>query len=153
MKRKRALLIAAHGSRRPQSNDEIKHLANRVQQQVAANFDWVEHAFLELTEPSIESGIDRCVELGAQEVVVLPYFLSAGRHVAEDIPAIVQAKQAQYRAQEIAIRLTNYLGASQIMPELVLETALAQHCACERAIADCAYPDCQLLAASQSVPQ
>ena len=144
MTRKRALLIAAHGSRRPQSNEEIKHLASRVQQQVAAEFDWVEHAFLELTEPSIESGIDRCVALGAQEIVVLPYFLSAGRHVAEDIPTIVQAKRQQYQAQDIAIRLTNYLGASQVMPELVLETALAKRCACERDIADCAYPDCQL---------
>ena len=144
MKHKRALLIAAHGSRRQQSNDEIKRLANQVSQQVAASFHWVEHAFLELTEPSIESGIERCVALGATEVVVLPYFLSAGRHVAEDIPAIVHAKQQHYQEQGIAIRLSNYLGASQVMPELVLKTALAEHCACERRITDCVYPDCQV---------
>ena len=142
MKNKRALLIVAHGSRRQQSNDEIKRLAARVGQQIAGSFDLVEHAFLELTEPSIESGIDRCVELGATEVVVLPYFLSAGRHVAEDIPAIVQSKQQEYRESGIAIRLKNYLGAAQVMPELVLEAALAERCACDRPMDDCAYPGC-----------
>ncbi len=140
MSHKRALLIAAHGSRRQQSNDEIKRLAAKVEQQVAAAFDWVEHAFLELAEPSIETGIERCVALGAAEVVVLPYFLSAGRHVAEDIPAIISSKQRQHR--EIEIRLTNYLGAAQIMPTLIMDLAQAECCACGRRVADCAYPVC-----------
>ena len=46
--------------------------------------------FLELAEPSIPDGIQRCIDAGATEVVVVPYFLSAGRHVSEDIPAEVE---------------------------------------------------------------
>ena len=143
MKIKRALLIAAHGSRRQQSNDEIKQLANKVIQQADGQFDWVCHAFLELTEPSIENGIDHCVELGANEIVVLPYFLSAGRHVAEDVPGIVQSKQREYAEQNVRLRLQNYLGASPVMVGLIMEAALAEKCACGEMMENCHYPACQ----------
>lgn len=38
----------------------------------------------------------RCVEAGASRVVIAPYFLSRGRHIQEDIPALVAAAQQQY---------------------------------------------------------
>jgi sirohydrochlorin ferrochelatase len=38
----------------------------------------------------------RCVEAGASRVVVAPYFLSRGRHIQEDIPALVAAAQEQF---------------------------------------------------------
>jgi len=144
MEFKRALLIAAHGSRRQQSNDEIKHLAERIGQQAAGQFDQVGHAFLELAEPSIAASIDQCIEQGATEVIVLPYFLAAGRHVVEDVPGIVAAKQQQYGNQGISIKLKNYIGASTEMIDLVLEAATAERCACAKLIAECGYPQCQV---------
>lgn len=38
----------------------------------------------------------RCVEAGASRVVVAPYFLSRGRHIQDDIPALVAAAREQY---------------------------------------------------------
>lgn len=38
----------------------------------------------------------RCVAAGAKHVVVAPYFLSKGRHIQDDIPALVAAAQEQY---------------------------------------------------------
>jgi sirohydrochlorin ferrochelatase len=115
---KRALLLVAHGSRRSASNDEIRTLAKRLSAEQNDAFEMVEPAFLELAEPSIPDGIEFCIQQGAKEVVVFPYFLSAGRHVAEDIPAEVRVKQEQY--PEIAIHVADYLGIAPGMPGMIL---------------------------------
>ena len=104
------LLLVAHGSRREESNTEIAELAARLAAMAGDRFDDVRHAYLELAEPSIPAG--------ATEVTVMPYFLSAGRHVYEDIPAIVTAKQAEY--PEHSIHIAPYLGTAPELPELLL---------------------------------
>ena len=116
---KRALLLVAHGSRRGASNDEIRALAKRLSSEHGTAFDMVEPAFLELAEPSIPDGIELCIQQGAKQVVVFPYFLSAGRHVAEDIPAEVRVKQEQY--PDYAIHVADYLGIADGMPGMILE--------------------------------
>ncbi|TXH71964.1 MAG: cobalamin biosynthesis protein CbiX [Thiothrix sp.] len=113
----KSLLLIAHGSRREASNDEIRALASKLGS-MSRRFDTVTCAFLELAEPSIPDGIEACVQVGAKEIVILPYFLSAGRHVAEDIPALVQPKQLQY--PELKIELQPYLGAAEPLPALLL---------------------------------
>jgi len=117
--RKRALLVVAHGSRRLASNDEIRELARRLAASSANQFDLVDAAFLELAGPSIPDGIEGSIQQGATEVVVFPYFLSAGRHVAEDIPAEVKIKQDQY--PEIAIHISGYLGIAEDMPQMIFD--------------------------------
>jgi sirohydrochlorin ferrochelatase len=39
---------------------------------------------------------DKCVAQGATTVVVSPYFLSPGRHWAQDIPALTEAAAAKH---------------------------------------------------------
>lgn len=39
---------------------------------------------------------DKCVNRGASTVVIAPYFLSKGRHIQDDIPALVKEAQAKY---------------------------------------------------------
>ena len=82
-----ALLLVAHGSRRAASNTEVAQLAEQLQFNLQGDFAMVEAAFLELAGPSIPEGIQLCAESGVKNIVVLPYFLNTGRHVAEDIPA------------------------------------------------------------------
>nr|CAA6799723.1 MAG: Cobalamin biosynthesis CbiX protein [uncultured Thiotrichaceae bacterium] len=97
-------------------------------------------AFLELAEPSIETGIDRSIAGGAEEVVVMPYFLSPGRHVAEDVPGIVAKKQEEH--PDIRIRLGTYLGAAPSMAELILDTVNADYCLCGKSQDACVHPVC-----------
>lgn len=112
------LLLVAHGSRREASNAEVELLAQRLANVAGGQFDGVRHAFLEIAEPSIPDGIDACIGTGAREITVMPYFLAAGRHVQEDIPAIVAAKQAEY--PDRTIRIAPYLGTAPELPELLL---------------------------------
>lgn len=114
----KSLLLVSHGSRRAASNDEVRELAMRVGKRASADFADTRCAFLELAEPSIPDGIQQCIDAGADEVVVLPYFLSAGRHVVEDIPAEVAVKQDQY--PHLNIRIAPHIGAADGMVDLLL---------------------------------
>lgn len=114
----KALLVVAHGSRREASNDEVRALSGLIAEKAGNDYDMVRTAFLELAEPLIPDGIEECIQAGADEVVVMPYFLSAGRHVAKDIPEEVAPKQAQY--PEKKIRIAPYLGGADGIAELML---------------------------------
>jgi sirohydrochlorin ferrochelatase len=115
----RSLLLVAHGSRRAASNEEVRSLAGVLAEQTGDRFEHVGCAFLELAEPSIPDGIEAAVRAGAREVVVLPYFLSAGRHVAEDIPAEVESKRTEY--PDICIRIAPYLGQAPALAGILLD--------------------------------
>lgn len=114
----KALVVVAHGSRRAESNDEVRALTAHLREKAGTRFGMVECAFLELAEPSIPDGIDCAVRNGAEEVVILPYFLSAGRHVAKDIPEQIRAKQAQN--PNVVIRLVPHLGAADGIADTML---------------------------------
>ena len=118
-----ALLLVAHGSRREESNQEIRELTARLAGHDHNTADHTAFAFLELAEPSIPNGIQQCIDHGATRVVVFPYFLSKGRHVAEDIPALVQPKVDEH--PDIEIVVADYLGAREAVVETVAREAAA----------------------------
>lgn len=113
-----ALLLIAHGSRHEASNDEVRALTARLRELAGDRFELVDCAFLELAEPSIPDGIQRLIDGGARSVTVLPYFLAAGRHITEDVPALVEEKRAEH--PEVDIRIAPYLGTSDEIPRLLL---------------------------------
>jgi sirohydrochlorin ferrochelatase len=121
----KALLVVAHGSRRAASNEEVRALTQRVAGQASDHYQQVACAFLELADPSIPEGLRALIQSGATDITVLPYFLSAGRHVAEDIPAEVQKVQQQ--RPDIPIQIAPYVGKSTRMASLLLAQAGASH--------------------------
>jgi sirohydrochlorin ferrochelatase len=116
-----ALLIVAHGSRRGVSNDEVRALTRDIERQSGGRYRAVGCAFLELAEPSIPDGLRDLIDCGARHIIVVPYFLSAGRHVAEDIPGEVDLVLGQY--PDIDIRIAPYLGLAAGIPGLILGQA------------------------------
>lgn len=119
MSKRIALLIVAHGSRREASNDEVRKLVELISIRAGIRYKMVKSAFLELATPSIPEGIELCIKEGASEVIVFPYFLSAGRHVSEDIPKEVDLKRKEY--PENLIKIADYLGSNEGIADLVLE--------------------------------
>jgi sirohydrochlorin ferrochelatase len=107
----KSLVLVAHGSRREASNDEVRQVAAQLANRSAGSFGQVSAAFLELAEPSIPDGIVASIDQGADEVVVLPYFLSAGRHVVTDIPEEVEKARAARPGANI--RVAPYLGSAE----------------------------------------
>jgi sirohydrochlorin ferrochelatase len=80
-----AVLLIAHGSRHAPANDDLHELAARLSARGA--YPIVEPAFLELAQPEIAAGGDRCVARGATRVLMIPYFLAAGVHLRRDLTA------------------------------------------------------------------
>lgn len=113
----RHALLVAHGSRLEASNDEIRQLVARLRAMLP-EFQRVECAFLEAAAPSIPEGLRQCIATGASEIVVMPYFLSAGRHVRTDIPEQVASITQQF--PDIAIRVTDHIGGNSAMLRLLV---------------------------------
>ena len=81
----------------------------------------VHTAHMELAEPSIEQGIQKCVEDGATEIIVHPYMLSPGRHATSDIPQLAQEAAATHA--NVSVRVTGPLGLHEKLGEVILERA------------------------------
>jgi len=112
-----ALLLVSHGSRSAKANQENRQMAEMLRQK--SGLSVVEYAFLEIAEPSIPAGIEACVRQGAGEIFVLINFLNSGRHVTEDIPALVDKARRKY--PEIKFNLTPPIGKHSKILDLFLE--------------------------------
>ncbi len=113
-----AILLIAHGSRRQASNDEVRELSKHLADKSKHDYDVVECAFLELAEPSIPGGVTACVQKGASVVTVLPYFLSAGRHVTVDIPS--ELEKAKLLHPEVQLKVAPYIGSAEEISNILI---------------------------------
>jgi len=112
-----SLLIIAHGSRKKVSNNEILQLESSLRTELADHYPIVTSAFLEFAPQSIPNAIKYCVEKGATNIRVLPYFLAAGVHVTEDIPAEIKSASKQYSS--LKIEILPHLGSSRNITRLI----------------------------------
>ena len=110
-----AVLLIAHGSRHPSANDDLHALAARLL--AAGEYPIVEACFLELAEPDIPTGGDRCVARGATRVLMIPYFLSAGVHLRRDLTAA--REELSRRHPHVEFRLGSPLGPHPLLDSLV----------------------------------
>lgn len=60
-------------------------------------------AHMEIASPSIADSIAQCAAEGFDRVVVAPYFLSQGRHIQQDIPALIAAALTHHPGLECVI--------------------------------------------------
>lgn len=118
----KGLLIVAHGSRRISANEEIIDLAGKIKMILPSEFQIVGAAFLEMASPNIRDKIEQYIGTGVTEIVVFPFFLAAGKHVATDIPQIILSAQKAHPG--IAIRVTPHLGASEWLADLIMLQAM-----------------------------
>jgi len=116
-----ALLLIAHGSRRAEANADLEFVADGLRGR--GTYPDVQVSYLELAEPSIDAGGARCAARGADRVVMLPYFLSPGKHVAEDL----SAARARLAAAFPAVRfvLAEPLGRHPLVLDILAERAAA----------------------------
>jgi sirohydrochlorin ferrochelatase len=110
-----AVLLIAHGSREPSANDDLHALADRLS--ASGEHPIVVACFLELAEPDIPTGGERCVARGARRVLMVPYFLSAGVHLRRDLTAARDQLQARHPGVEF--RLGPPLGPHPLLDSLV----------------------------------
>jgi sirohydrochlorin ferrochelatase len=115
---KTALLLIAHGSRQPEANADLFDLVEVMRQR---GWSIVEGAFLELATPDVDAAGDRCVAQGAQLLVLVPYFLSAGVHVRRDLAAARDRLAARHPGTQF--RLAEPVGPHALLADIVQQRA------------------------------
>ena len=114
-----AILLIAHGSRRAEANAELETIAEAMRSR--GRYANVCVSYLELAEPSIAEGGASCVEAGAEEVILLPFFLSPGRHVVEDLTAARDALRERFPAVQFI--LAGALGSHPLILDALADRA------------------------------
>jgi sirohydrochlorin ferrochelatase len=109
------IVIVDHGSKRAASNDALLEFVALYR--AATGRGNVQPAHMELAPPSVGAAVAACVAAGAARVVVAPYFLSRGRHVQEDVPALVAAAAAAHPGVEVV--LAEPVGVDPLMATLL----------------------------------
>ena len=81
------ILIVGHGSPRAHANDGFLGLVGRVASRLSGAV--VLPAFFSIARPNIADQCGVLVAQGVRQIVLLPYFLYTGQHVAHDIPELL----------------------------------------------------------------
>lgn len=116
------LVIVDHGSTRGESNRVLEDFTALFA--ATKSYSIVEPAHMELCEPSIASAFRRCVERGAAQVVVVPYFLAPGKHWHKDIPAL--AADASKACGNVPFLVSAPIGLHPLMADLI--ESRVEHC-------------------------
>ena len=119
---KSALVLFAHGSRDPNWALPFKSIQALIREQ-APDMP-VELAFLELMQPGIQECLSVLAKQGVKRVSVVPIFLAAGRHLREDLPALIAPVQKQFPDLEIIV--STPIGDIPEFQAAIAKLALAQ---------------------------
>ena len=110
-----AVLLIAHGSRRAEANHDLVVVADRLRGE--GDYSIIVPSYLELADPSIPDGARQCVEAGADHVLMMPYFLSAGSHVTRDLERFRSEASAEF--ETVKFDLCPPLGLHPLMLQIV----------------------------------
>lgn len=115
----KALIIAAHGSRKTTANEETLALVKKFDRETQHSFDFVVCAFLQFAEPGLIRQIDRLVDQGVEQIVVFPFFIGAGSHITTDIPALVEQTRKIHPSVKIAV--ATHLGRLDDIEDIIFK--------------------------------
>lgn len=124
---KAALLVMVHGSPRPAANEDMFAVVELIRERGV--FPIVEVGFMECNEPPIPRAIELCIARGADRVIGVPYFLHAGNHVANDLPALLE--EAQRRYPEVEFMMGDLLGRHELIAEVIRDRVNAARATAE----------------------
>ena len=111
------VMIIGHGSKDPNAQLSIQYVVDNL----TNTYRNISHCFLEIEEPNIQQGIDKCQKNNPEVLVIVFYFLHKGAHVKRDIyedlnPAIEKSNLKK-------VLITEHIGTDEKMIDLILERA------------------------------
>lgn len=111
------VLLVGHGSREQSGNDEFLKFCEVIRPHLGP--ERVETCFIELTTPLVPESLDRCVELGARRVIVLPVILLAAGHVKVELPH--ELDEAKARHPGVEFLYGRHIGLDPLVIEIMRE--------------------------------
>ncbi len=111
------VMIIGHGSKDPNAQRSLNYIVNELE----GTFRNVSRCWLEIEEPNIIQGIQRCKEDKPKVLVIVFYFLHEGAHVKTDInndllPALEESGLE-------SVFTTKHIGTDEKIIDLIIERA------------------------------
>ena len=100
---------------REHANVEVRDMWQMMKEQLPELY--INGAFVEVADPTLEQTIDRLVGEGMEHIVIVPMFLTRGQHLANGIPRILDAMREKH--SHIQIELTRHLGIDPLLAEII----------------------------------
>jgi sirohydrochlorin ferrochelatase len=127
-----AYVVFAHGSSIESANDAVRAVASDMA--ARGGFTLVRAAFLEGGKPDLRGAVQELAELGAERVVVVPYFLTLGLHLQRDLPRLIEPLRAAHPGLKIEVTapLDGHPGMVGALVDRAREASGAPESACER---------------------
>ena len=114
-----AVILFSHGSVLAGAGKRLREHAAALS--AMGKFLCVEVGYLNYSEPPIETAVKKCLAAGASDLIIVPYFLVAGKFVLEDLPGRINSIMADN--PHVKFHVTRAIEDNPIMGEIVLELA------------------------------
>lgn len=113
----KSVLIAAHGSRRKDTEMAMEKMAEMVRNKLPDNL--IEVGYMEFCAKTIVGGLENLYAKGSREIKVVPYFLFEGIHIKEDIPAEIEKFTNAH--QDAVVTMGEILGVDERLAEILVD--------------------------------
>ena len=111
------IVLFAHGSSLEEANRSVEALAGEVR--TTGPYSHVSAAFLELARPNLSEALDQAFKAGLKHVIIIPYFLTMGVHLQQDLPRLVAEERRRHPNLEITVAKS--LQGHPLMASIILE--------------------------------
>jgi sirohydrochlorin ferrochelatase len=110
-----AVILLGHGSRVPEAGKDMDRVAARLREKYG--FKLVEVCFMSRLGPHFPEVFEKCVNLGASKVLVIPYFLHSGLHLVLDLPEMLQEQVRRF--PDVSVQMGRGFGFDEMLVDLV----------------------------------
>lgn len=114
-----AILLIGRGGSDAGANSDFYKITRMLWEKLQVK--WVESAFMGVTDPRVDEGIERCIQLGAKKIIMLPYFLFTGVLI-ERMTKMLETYKDSYPTHEFV--LAQYFGYHPKLQEVLKQRAL-----------------------------
>ena len=122
---KTGTIILSHGSKLKKANVSLDKTVRMVKQKTG--IDAILPAYLQFYQPDLERSVKNFIARGYKTIIIIPFFLFNGNHVARDIPRIIEKEKEKY--PHINFIYTRTLGEDAKIADIIsgmVEETMAQ---------------------------
>jgi sirohydrochlorin cobaltochelatase len=116
---KTGIIVFAHGSTVAAANEAVRAVTAELARR--GGYDRVRTAFLDCAPPDLAAAVADLAGAGVDRIVVLPYFLTFGSHIGQDLPRIVERLSIIHKG--VRIEVTPPLDGHPALVEILIDRA------------------------------
>ena len=116
-RQRKIIILLAHGSKEPYLKKDVIKLKKKLKKCFPVSpsrYLCLYHAFLQFNKPSLKECLQK---ITGSKIVILPLFISQGRHTLYDVKRII--KDIKRRHKYLDIKLALPLGPHDLIAELL----------------------------------